>query len=496
MAVPAISAPTYTAQVYNAATIAWETIPGAAIKNIRGATQTSGNDANGLAFGLASSPSLSFEVATSDLVGMSFNWSANWYRAKVRVLFGYVGAAQTKCFEGLLVSRTRGFPITSFELRGYDLFLEELKLHTSASYRRPIATKTTATSIENPLYPGYGAGSINYAFWMAGGRPYAQATSYPSAAFYYDCDFGAFAPEFSWFSGESALEECLRLVQSAGGQIYQGSDGILRYVNPLALAVAGGETFTYTKAHYQPWPTEKARTGEQVGTITCDYTSRYVAAMQEVHQDTTFRVIAAGAYEDVTFDIEVPVWSYIFTGGSWRTQDIVARYFDGRAASPSVMVLEAYAQRVTLRITNTSDLPIGVSLVTIMGQPLAAGGSGSVSFGSGAPERKLPDLVQVQSKEHAEQLVHMVHDFYSPLLPIITLETYFDGNRYVGEHVLLAYTELGFSAAPCRIVAIRHDRTGTRASVDLVVTTGMPALSELFLVGTINYTEQSKKLGY
>ena len=165
-------------------------------------------------------------------------WRRAPFRASIQVTIDGVAHPEEDIFTGLLAARRPGVSGPTFEAEGAEGFIKRATVRTALLEYVPLATATTLTSVEDPESPACQSGVLNRIFWLSGGRPYAQAASYPGARFYYACDGTSVAPEYSWIDGDNAWDEALKLAGDAGGQIYQDSRGVMRYVNPLSLAEA------------------------------------------------------------------------------------------------------------------------------------------------------------------------------------------------------------------------------------------------------------------
>src|SRR5262249_45006677 len=135
------------------------------------------------------------------------------------------------------------------ECVGASAFAQPTKAYSGLFVLRALFTKTSASSIEDPANGSYAAGVGNYGLWQAGGRPYEQSGSYPSASFYYSCDQAVLCPPFSWLAGEDAWAELQKLAQAAGGQLYQNTLGTVVYRQPLAI-VANTPTYPFDESVY------------------------------------------------------------------------------------------------------------------------------------------------------------------------------------------------------------------------------------------------------
>src|SRR6185312_16223160 len=140
------------------------------------------------------------------------NWANTGYFVPIRYTT-WMDADTSKTFTGIIIRRTRDMNKMTLDATGMKALIAATKAYSPSFPRRPVATKTTASSIENPATAGYIAGQINYLLWASGGRPYEQSGSYPLATFYYSCDHAILSPDWSWAAGEDSWAECLQLAK-------------------------------------------------------------------------------------------------------------------------------------------------------------------------------------------------------------------------------------------------------------------------------------------
>jgi hypothetical protein len=87
--------------------------------------------------------------------------------------------------------------------------------------------------------------------------------------------------------------------------------------------------------------------------------------------------------------------------------------------------------------------------------------------------------------------------FYGTARPVITATgCLYNPVLQVGMAGTLTQSEWGLSAVPVVILGISHQETGAKVDYDLVVTTGLPALADYWLVQTASQAGQTKKIGY
>ena len=219
----------------------WLTFADGDVIDYEGAAESAAGD-SGLGFGDVATTRMTVKVLRS---AIGSNPTA---RTPIR-LTPTVDAVSVRRFVGVIV-KTSGIDPVTLECEG---ILSDLSRRLKDEYSplfelRPIATKTTASSIENPATGGYNAGIVNYALWQAGLRPYEQLASYPTVSEYYSCDQALFSPDYAWLAGDDGFDELLRCARASGAQLYQRDDGVVVYRQPFLLVSTPTYTFADTLA--------------------------------------------------------------------------------------------------------------------------------------------------------------------------------------------------------------------------------------------------------
>jgi hypothetical protein len=428
----------------------------------------------------------------------------NWSYTPVRVQFT-VDAQVARGVHGVILDWEDDGDKAVFTVVGFKQLISTVRVYSPLFAWRPIATKTTASSIEDPTDGDYAAGPLNWLLWQAGGRPYEQAGTYTTATFYYSLSQAPIAPRYSWIAGEDGWEEALRLVRAAGGQLYQRPDGVVAYVSPLSIA-GGSSLFTLTQGDYA----EISRQGsarDVVASYTTTYVPRVLVGMQEIVSDTEARVVAVG--QTITVELE-PQYPIPTDGSGLETVNmagvqllpdaISATRDDGTAIAQGTgydHTLDVRAQRITITIENVGSLPFVIERITLRGTPIVPGEAGTVTVGSGTPTLSIEQNPYIQSRSHAQRLARMALDFYDEPRPVISARSilYDPVNHQVGHAGTLTQSAWGLSAAPVVILGVSHQETGAKVDLELVETTGVPKLSDYWLVST-SAQSGTKKIGY
>jgi hypothetical protein len=495
-----VTQPIYAATLY--LTGAWGTDITGDITSAEHTVETSG-EVSGIAFGTIVSPRA---TVTFNADGLARSWELT----PIRIAYGFAGSDTVARFVGVIVGCSWEGAGGSWECRGWDALIEGQEIRSPLFRRRPIATATTASSIEDPASGSYAAGIVNYILWSCGGRPYEQAGSYASALWYYSCTHALIAPEFTWIAGEDPWQALQRFVRAAGGQLYQDDAGTVRFVDPLTLA-SGSSSFTFTDgvltaaqreslngAGYGT-PTRRASVEKSATGFTCAYLSRRVQGVQVVYEDTQPRRVEPGETITVNCDTTLPLFSI---DRAERDAAVVRTAYAPTAAEVTVGIASSSAQRVTVQIENTLSEPVQVDGVRVWGRPVSAGEEGTAGYSPGGGSlnhervRGVEDNPWIQSERHARQIARMAYDFHATAGEAVTLpDVAYDPDRYVGEIVSFTYSDWSYSAVAHRIVAIRVEG-GAFMEVDLTPINGLLTVDEVFVVGTAYSGGDTRELSY
>lgn len=474
----------------------WDDIT-AYVVSVEGDFKTTGQG-NGIAFGDSSDAGATL-VVDPNATGAPLS-VATWAYVPIRVTFT-IDAGAARGAAGVIITFEQPADTVTFNVIGYKQLISTIRVYSGLLTNRPAATKTTASSIEDPSDPSYVAGLLNWILWAAGGRPYEQAATYTTAVFYYSLTQAPIAPAYSWVAGEDAWSEAVKLVRAAGGQLYQRPDGVVSYVSPLSIA-GGSALFSLTQDDYQDI-TRKGSAEDTVNSFTTTYLPRVVAGMQEVVSDTTPRVVAAGASVTIELEPQYPLAALETASGGTQllAEAISATSYDGTQilqGTGYTHLLFLAAQLVTIIITNVGSLPFVIEKITLRGQPLVPTEAGTMTIGSGTPTQTIEQNPLIQSRGHAQRLARMALAFYGTPRPIITARgcLYDPANHQIGVAGTLDMSDWGLSSAPIVILGVTINDTGVSADLDLVETTGLPRLSDYFLVQAASQSGTTKKIGY
>lgn len=484
-----ITTPVYTVEYWNGSS--WVSILPQYVGKITGAAESAGGD-TGLAFGAEATATARIPLAPEAA-------SITWRRTRVRVRFGFATSNRLVRVAGIVKSRSRdtdGFLV--WDIAGFDEVIARTPIYSPLLQRRPASTATTATSVEDPGAGGYAAGLVNYIFWQSGGRPLAQAASYPDAIFYYACDTALIAPEWSWCAGENGWDELGRLGRACGLVIFQAADGTMTARHALNLGGTGSYTFTRGADGYGEMSEEESAQ-DQMAAVRVRYTTRRLQPEQVIYEDTNARVLDAFGVLNLTLEMQQPIYDYVLASGTLPSDAITTTTTEARVVQPTVTIVQAAAARLQLTITNPDADTLIISRIAIRGRPIAPTEEGMVVIGSGTPEREIGSDtgVYVQSRGHARQIGTLERDICGTPRPTRTIRRLgYDPDRVVGEAVKVTDAVLGLTDHPHRITAIRHEDAGATMEVDVVPTDGLPTLAEVFVIGQSYSAGDTRKFSY
>lgn len=504
----------YLVEVRPAST--WQTVAARDVLEVSGLVETSGNRENPLSFGDNANLNITVRIRRGALASVPDDMP-------IRVTFTITsdyGTFAAKAFVGIVTKAQRSLKGASWTLRCESVIalINKVREDSPVFARVPIALQTTSsspTALNNSaLTP------LEWVFLKAGGWPAQRSFENTTALFYYDLDTAPFAPDAVWFSGEKGFDEALKLVKAAGGQLYVGADGVVRYRQPLSFN-DGTPTHTFsdigafsaTQTLYGDCQEAKS-TQKKATRVQCAYVGRRVYPLQNVVEDTESRFLEAGAETTVDLVPQQPLDAVatdtgllsIRVGNSdvalLAASDLLLLDGNGVAVAQAstggyLHSLVVAAQRLVLTIQNTLSHPLIDYRIVIRGMPIGAAASGKVVVGSGTETLDIPDTPYVQRRSHAERLCYMYLAFFGVGRRVFTLtDCPFDPRRVEGEIVYLTCQELDITSLRCRVVAIQHDKTGAIATYVLVDVSDLPASSDYYQIGTTDYAGQTLRLAY
>lgn len=487
---------TYTVQYRPSST--WLTIAASSILDVSGDALMQGGEANLIAFGDSVTRTVQISMRIS-----AANSLTN--KVPIRVQYTFNGGTAETVFTGFLKSKTRNIDTASITCVTAQELIAQSRADSPAFYRRPVATETSVSSIEDPTDVGYQGGLINWLLWQAGGRPYEQDFTYPSPVFYYSCNPAPLAPEWSWAAGENSWQEILTLARASGGFIRIDADGTVRYVSPYEYA-SGSSIQTIDEGDFGSIDETIEGITSIATKVECTYVPRVARALQEVINDNEARLIKAGA--NIRFDVtpQNPLKRLeTLTATTAASDAFVITYFDGEKAARHSSTgyshsLTIYAQRVNISITNNTSRPMVLHKTVLRGEPIAPSEQQTVEVGAGSIKTTVNDNPYIQSRSHARRLATLLLRFLATSRAIRTVsEMPWNGPApatalTLGSVVTLSSTTLGISSVQHVITSVRHSETGGKMELTLVDSSNIPKTDDYYIVGTTYNSGTTKRL--
>jgi hypothetical protein len=488
----------------------WVAFPGLLrVSPIR--VETSGG-AGPFAFGAATLPAMTLETT---LAGPTTGWYRAPVYAEIKVDIDGVAGSWERVFSGVLLRQAPNTDATGyiFEAGGWDQRIARVRVQTPLRYRRPLATKTTLLSVEDPEDGNYRGGLLNEVFWKAGGRPSEQSITYSSADWYYACDATSVAPEWSWVDGENAWSECLALAEAAGGQIYMDAYGVIRYVNPLRLA------------EEDPSPPVIADTGPQAAgrilydgkvqvqidlesaynVAVCRYQRRALQPSQEVYNSPyPCPPLQPSGEQVVTIATQWPV--------RWRDENDAVDYeitvsavdYAGSPVTVTATVDAESAMGLEVTLTNPIAERVSVTRIVVRGRPVTVVHEGEARY-TGARfdandaedvERRLEDSIYTQSQGAAERRARLAVLFDGVPRPVYRgLRCPYVAGVNVGGYATYDSARLSLADVPVRIIGKTVEASGAAMVLDVASVAGLRKLSEYWIVGTTYAGADERRIG-
>lgn len=479
----------------------WTGIADANVLEAAGDWEISGNRNNAVSFGDDTDATFSARF----VYGV---WASLAYHLPIRYTTYNSADTTAKTFTGVITELHRTLVDCDIKAVGLKELIAANKIYSPMLVKRPVASKTTASSVEDPSSGGYAAGMVNYALWQCGGRPLEQAGSYPSATFYYSCDHSILAPPYNWLAGENTWDELLKQAQAAGGQLYQDADGVVRYKQVAGYAGASA-TDSIGMADYQTVEEKTDPDVLQGNKWTCQYTPRRRLGLQQIADDTTISHVEPGETATIVIEPQNPIafnqdGTHTIESTSGGTQLlpaalVVATQDGARVAQGSgyTHTLSVTAARVTITITNVGSKAFLVWRVVLRGCPVVATEAGSVSSGSGSIERQIQPSIYIQRRSDAERLCEMYATFYQNARANVSVKgCVHKPSRYVGQTVLFSCAPWSMTNVPHVILKIDHSDTGLSADYELAYVGDLPDPAQIYVVGQSYSAGDTKYLGW
>ena len=457
---------------------------------------TEGN--TGLGWGNAAVPRATIRATAATV-------DAAWSYRPVKVRVSVDGGAFQDLFTGPLLEQEDDGVSLRYTAGGMDVIIQRAPVRTPVRRRRPIATKTTATSNEDP--DSGSPGWANEVFWRGGGRPWDQRGSYPLSStvlFYYICDGSSVAPPAYCVDGDNAWESLLLLAEAGAGQIYQDASGVMHFVNPLSFGESAASPPHLTDSLATvPTGVPYGRLSRQavvegvISTAHAPFKVRGVQVMQQVYEDKTAYDIAPSASRDFELAFQWP----IATHGNVTIEASTAQ---GVPTSVTPSIITTSGMRRVIRVTNpSSTVGLIVHRIAAEGEPVSVVSEGTASFtgssvGPFPAELRLPSNDAVQTYADARRWSRMAVRFFNSPRPVYSLSDLpYSPLLLPGAYALLTSARRGLSSVGCRITRVQVERSGAKiASLSCVPLTGLPKLSDFLIIGNTYSDSDVRKMGY
>lgn len=503
----------YTAEYHNGT--AWTALARDAVVSVSGLTEGGGSSDNGLATGADSSVSFSLSLRRSALTTVAD-------KLRVRVTFTIESTAHGRVTARSAVGQVSGLAYSDakdtwdISCEGIKAIIGQVRGYSHMYERVPIAKKTTSSSPTSPTSTL--CSPMEWLLLSAGGWPLARDFENAGALFYYDLDQSPFAADYAWFAGEDGWAELLNLVRAAGGQLYQRQDGVLVYRQPLAWGdVSATWTFSdtgvnSTSRQVYTAPLTYQRSDRKVATeVRCQFTKRRVYPLQTVYEEKNPYALEADELRKITIQFDQPLNSIETASGVAAIRPPMdgvsllpaALVVVNAAGLPVVQGLSGYthtlitrAQWAELQLRNRTGGTIHLYQISLRGEPVGTGGSGSVSAGTAGETLNIDDSALIQRYSHAEALCKLYLDFSDEGRPVYTFSARFNPSVDIGHAVLLESRRLSLTGLRCIIINKSHDKTGHDMTLDVVPIEDLPKSSDFYRIGTTNYSGQSRRLFY
>lgn len=430
---------------------------------------------------------------------------AAWSYRPVKIRVSVDSGAYQDLFTGPLLEQEDDGIGLRYTAGGMDVIIQRAQVRTPVRRRRPVATKTTALTNEDP--DSGSPGWANEVFWRAGGRPWDQRGSYPLSStvlFYYICDGSSVAPPAYCVDGDNAWESLLLLAEAGAGQIYQDASGVMHFVNPLSFGESAASPPHLTDS-LTTVPTgipygRLSRSTQVEGVIStahAPFKTRGVQVMQQVYEDKTAYDIAPSAYRDFELAMQWPIATY-------GTAAVKASTSQGVVTTVTPTVLSTSGMRIVIRVTNpSSSVGLIVHQITVEGEPVSVVSEGTASFtgstvGPFPAELRLPSNDAVQTYADARRWSRMAVRFFNTPRPVYTLaDLPYSPALLPGAYALLTSARRSLSGTPVRITRVQVERSGAKvSSLACVPLTGLPRLSDFFIIGQTYADGDIRKYGY
>jgi hypothetical protein len=517
-------------QVQRVVNGAWTVWQGARVARLSATSSFGGDSTSPIAWGSVPPPTAEIAVW-----GVSPDLPEVWGDIPVRLLLGR-GTAPVSVFEGLISKRGRVTSNTQHEVRftaiGYGELVRRTRPTSPLYYRRVAATRTEATSQDDPRAPGYAAGLINYALWAAGGAPLEQASTpaFAQARFWYSCDEALIAPEWAWLNGEDAYAEIGELARSVGGVVMQTPDGVVRFVSPLSPTL-GPPAATLIEGRlrqqgllavpdlvnplYYAEASDDGVVTSAIDRVRVPWVFRARQALQDVWAlPSRRRVPARGEAPEyaqygtipIEFQTDYPIyrWQNVGVGDALTlteatVEDMGLSDMSGWPITPKrngaegnatfFIATRMDAQRVEGEFRHNYPQPVMLNKLIIRGEPVVVVHEGEAVAGraTGGTELSYPSNLYISSEAHAQMLAAMLLAFHRVARPVYSFRgVQFSPRLFGGARIRVYNAKLGLADTLMLITTCTVNATtdgGITMDLDAIPIGDLPQIESCYLWG-------------
>jgi len=495
-------------------------VSGSAVQSVDSAQTTSLDFTAGITLGVTSPPQSTIVLIKNNLTTVTSRMF-NWRMANVAVQFSIDGLNFYDAFSGFIDGRTEDLNTVSFRCLGYLGYLDYYKYATPLWREKPAASyipdppsewNTTISGLWRRMYndqnpatlSGSFTGTVNTVFWFLGGRPYKYRDEAVRAGdtvrFWYDCDHAPITPNFTWLNQENISDDFAMLASSAGGQIIQGSNGVLKFINPHSF-VPATKSVTITDSMFRSISVDEV-SSTTFGKAIVTFSPRMLGANKAVLDSNI------GVYlpynEEYTHEVEFTQPVDRLTNntyfGSGITFGQTGGYFKTAAQFMKVVVKSVDEAR-----------SLYLSKLTLYGIPIVAGEpqtikrdipldfTGLVTAGivpSGFREVNVRENPYIQTKEHATRMLDVVKYLHKRPRPVVrVVDIVFNPSLEIGDVININSVYYGLSGK-FKVTDIAIKNSGAFMDISCVDVSDIKTREELFVIGETYASDTVKYLSW
>jgi hypothetical protein len=540
-------------------------LPNAVVRSVDVSQSTGLDFTAGISVGVTNPPEASLTLIKNNLSSVTSR-IFNWRMANVAVQFSTNGINYNDAFAGFIDARSEDLNTVLFRCVGYLRYMDYYRHATPLWRDKPVATaipdppewSTTTSGLWRQMYTnqdpatlsGFFTGTVNTVFWLLGGRPYKLRDEVSrigdTARFWYDCDHAPITPSFTWFNQEEITGDFALLAASAGGQITQLNNGVVKFLNPHSF-VPAADGVTVNDSMFRSISVDEV-TSSTFGKAIVTFSPRMLGANKAVLDSTI------GVYlpynEEYTHEVEFqqPVdrltnntyfgsgITYGQSGGYFGIDEFISSRdfikavdYNGETATVNLKipplsglycakfkynwtgnkntsywsyrhdVTKTAAQFMKITVKSTDQArSLYLSRLTLYGIPVVAGEpqtikrdipldfTGLVTAGivpSGFREVSVKENPYVQSKEHAVRLLEVVKYLHKRPRPLVRIiDMVYNSSLEIGNIINLNSVYYGL-VGKFKVTEIIVKNSGAFMDISCVDVSDIKTREELFIIG-------------